>query len=230
MCKGHFLFGFRTKDRVLLTIYYASTIFYRQHAWFYDYLHSHLWYENVVFFKFFGWLYILCNSAAPERPAHGTRPFQVATCLGTHRDRLGWGRGGWFEPATVAFLSDRLPQSHLTPRNHAPHLQIGATRILKWIIGPWGWDHMITSGRRHPPQLEILPTVTTYVVQILSLQKKMGLSRLPFRLLTNSLYEYESVRVVGGGWGRGGVGEEGVGEAKKIGLGQKCIDNFCHGG
>ncbi len=42
-------------------------------------------FTNPFFFFFFFWFLCICTSAAPQRPAHGTVSYQVATHLRTDR-------------------------------------------------------------------------------------------------------------------------------------------------
>ncbi len=62
---------------------------------------------------FWGFLCILCTSAAPQRPAHGTVSSQVATHHRTDRVCHVLGGAG-FEPRTTDLQPVALPLSHLS--------------------------------------------------------------------------------------------------------------------
>jgi hypothetical protein len=60
--------------------------------------------HEIFFFSyiFLGVLCVLCTSAAPQRPAHGTVPFQVTTHLRTDRVCRVLGRS-WIRTQEAGF-------------------------------------------------------------------------------------------------------------------------------
>ncbi len=83
----------------------------------------------TIFFSYiFGFfLCILCTSAAPQRPAHGTVSSQVATHHRTDRVCRVLGGAG-FEPRTTDLQSGALPLDFLYSGGDGNHDVVGTFR------------------------------------------------------------------------------------------------------